>query len=264
MEQLRVAIVDDEPAPREQLAFLLEESGCVVIEKFKDSEDFLDWFLSKGKVEIDVLFFDVCMPGLSGLELLTSLKNPPFTVFVTAYSHYAYEAYQADAIDYILKPATTEKIDHMIDKILKIIYPAITTKRIKQAIVESQKLKILAKVGESNLLLQPKAATHFEIKNSIVWAYIDGKPFQTEWKTLLAVEQQFKDIGYTRISRGMIVRIDAIVGFKIIHKKHGNHIELWLTKNIIVKASRSHTSPLTHLLRNRAISEIGIEVCIIK
>ncbi|HIU05477.1 MAG TPA: response regulator, partial [Candidatus Coprousia avicola] len=102
---LRAMIVDDEAPARSELRFLLEQTGKTssiieassvrsAIEKLMENR-------------VDVVFLDISMPSASGLQLaeaLHKLKNPPAIVFVTAYSDHAVEAFDVDAVDYLLKP----------------------------------------------------------------------------------------------------------------------------------------------------------------
>ncbi len=104
---LRCLIVDDEPLARHLLAdyvgkvaFLELHAACasplVALEILRT-------------VPIDLLFLDVHMPELTGLELLRSLPQPPLVVFTTAHSEYALPSYELDAVDYLLKPITLER-----------------------------------------------------------------------------------------------------------------------------------------------------------
>jgi two-component system LytT family response regulator len=76
---------------------------------------------------IDVIFLDISMPKTSGMQLaeaLHKLKNPPAVVFVTAYSEYALEAFNVDAVDYLMKPVETDRLNRALDKVEAIVKPA--------------------------------------------------------------------------------------------------------------------------------------------
>lgn len=66
--------------------------------------------------EVDLLFLDIQMPGLSGTNLLKSIANPPVTIFTTAYSEYAAEAFDLNAVDYLLKPFSTARFEQAMEK----------------------------------------------------------------------------------------------------------------------------------------------------
>lgn len=70
--------------------------------------------------QIDVLFLDIRMPALNGIDFLKSLKNPPAVIFTTAFSEYAVNSYELDAVDYLLKPITIERFQKSLEKLFKL------------------------------------------------------------------------------------------------------------------------------------------------
>lgn len=70
------------------------------------------------KNEVDLIFLDIQLPGMTGLELLRSLKNPPLVVFTTSFPEYALESYEFNVIDYLLKPISYERFSRTVDKII--------------------------------------------------------------------------------------------------------------------------------------------------
>jgi two-component system LytT family response regulator len=115
---LRALIVDDEPAARSELRYLLEAAGNIrVIGEASNAEEAFELI---SQVPYDVIFLDIRMPGLSGTELARKLSQPkerPFIVFVTAYSEHAVEAFEVDADDYLVKPVSEERLQKTIEKI---------------------------------------------------------------------------------------------------------------------------------------------------
>ncbi|HJW43520.1 MAG TPA: response regulator, partial [Geothrix sp.] len=107
MKPLKVLVVDDEPLARERLSRLLQEAGCDLIGELGDGVALLDWL--KEPHEVDVIFLDIQMPGLSGLEVLAEVPDGPPVVFVTAYSSYAVRAFELAAVDYLLKPVFEDR-----------------------------------------------------------------------------------------------------------------------------------------------------------
>jgi two-component system response regulator AlgR len=107
----KALIVDDEPPARARLSALLRELGQVeVVGEAGDAAATLELV---GKLNPDILYLDVRMPGMSGLELarhLARLPDPPAIVFITAHDEHALEAFEADAVGYLLKPVRREKL----------------------------------------------------------------------------------------------------------------------------------------------------------
>ena len=99
---LKAIVIDDEPLALEVIRALTEKVIFVELAGyFTDSFQAME-FLQKTKV--DLLFLDIKMPDISGIELLKSFPEPPMVIFTTAYSEYAVEGFELDAIDYLLKP----------------------------------------------------------------------------------------------------------------------------------------------------------------
>lgn len=126
---LRAMIVDDEAPARSELRFLLEQTGKIARSLMASSVRSAIEMLMESRV--DVVFLDISMPGASGLQLaeaLHKLKNPPAIVFVTAYSDHAVEAFDVDAVDYLMKPVEEARLDRAIEKVMQHAKPSRTAK----------------------------------------------------------------------------------------------------------------------------------------
>ena len=98
---------------------------------------------------VDLMFLDIRMPVLNGIDFIKSLKTPPAVIFTTAYSEYAVSSYELEAIDYLLKPITYERFSKSIDKYLKIQpapepSPAYTYFKVNGKLVKLQHADIIA------------------------------------------------------------------------------------------------------------------------
>ncbi len=122
---MKIAIIDDEPYSREEMKHLLSHYSWVeIVGEASSAEKGLEIILTK---EPDVLFLDIEMPGMSGVELaeaLQKMKKRPEIVFATAYPDYALKAFRVDAIDYLVKPFDEEQLNHTMDRLAKVITPA--------------------------------------------------------------------------------------------------------------------------------------------
>ncbi len=99
---MRCIIVDDEPLARQGLQDKAQKTGFIDIAGMFSGGVEANRFLSENTV--DLMFLDIQMPDITGLELLQTLKNPPMVIFTTAYSEYALKGFDLDVIDYLLKP----------------------------------------------------------------------------------------------------------------------------------------------------------------
>ncbi|GAE34825.1 LytR/AlgR family response regulator transcription factor [Halalkalibacter akibai] len=115
---IRTVIIDDEPFSRDELTFLLQQHNEIDIVAEADSgEKGLELVI---KHEPDVIFVDIEMPQMSGLDLATalqSLKKVPLIIFATAYPNYAAKAFRVQALDYLVKPFAEEQIGETIARI---------------------------------------------------------------------------------------------------------------------------------------------------
>lgn len=117
---IRALLVDDEPLAREELAALLEEVGGVKV--VGEAGNGKDGLLKARELAPDVMFLDVDMPGLSGVEVSSLLPEPrPALVFVTAHQQYALDAFDEAALDYLLKPVDPERLTKTIKRLDNVI-----------------------------------------------------------------------------------------------------------------------------------------------
>ncbi|HEX8619088.1 MAG TPA: response regulator, partial [Thermoanaerobaculia bacterium] len=114
---IRTLIVDDEPLARARVAMLLAKHPDVeLIGEAGDGEAARELIAAKRP---DLVLLDIQMPGLTGLELLGSLPedSAPSVVFLTAYDEYAVEAFDAAAVDYVLKPVDPKRLGRALDRV---------------------------------------------------------------------------------------------------------------------------------------------------
>lgn len=120
MGKLKALIVDDEPLIRAELRAILEKLGTAeVVGGAASAKEALKLISA---LDYDLVFLDIQMPGLTGLEVAEKLKErpkSPMIIFVTAYSRYAPKAFDLDAVDYILKPFDEDRVRHAVEKAIK-------------------------------------------------------------------------------------------------------------------------------------------------
>lgn len=119
MRSIRALIVDDEAPARAHLRTLLEEVEGVEI--VGEASNAVEAEKLLRVAEHDVVFLDIRMPGMDGVraaELYSGLPKPPFVVFTTAYEEYAQQAFDVDAIDYLLKPISKDRLRKCIRKVV--------------------------------------------------------------------------------------------------------------------------------------------------
>lgn len=123
-------IVDDEPLAREAMKLLIEESNNLqLIGSFNSAStasDFMEQHVT------DLVFLDIQMPGITGIEFARTISKKTLVIFTTAYTEYALDSYEVDAIDYLIKPVESERFQKAVDKALS--YHSLLLKEEKEAI----------------------------------------------------------------------------------------------------------------------------------
>ena len=118
--KLRTLIVDDEYPARQELRYALSEFENVeIVGEAANAKEALALI---NALDYTVLFLDISMPGMNGLELgraIQELPNRPYVIFVTAYDEYAVQAFEVDAVDYLLKPVEPRRLKQAVEKVMK-------------------------------------------------------------------------------------------------------------------------------------------------
>ena len=114
MKKVKCLVVDDEPIAREIIASHLDKvPNWEIMGSCKNADEAYEALL---KEDIDIIFLDIEMPEITGVEFLQTLKNPPLVIFTTAYSEYALKGYELNVVDYLLKPITFNRFFQSVQK----------------------------------------------------------------------------------------------------------------------------------------------------
>ncbi|NQY30275.1 MAG: response regulator transcription factor [Flavobacteriaceae bacterium] len=206
--KIKCLLVDDEP-----LAIKLIEnhiSKIDTLEVVAKCNNALKAFEILNTQEIDLMFLDIKMPSLTGIDFLKTLKNPPKTIFTTAYRDYAIESYDLEAVDYLLKPITFERFFKAIDRLLR-----------ENKIVESTKKEttqadyIIVKSGNKHHKIVMGDILYIEsLKDYIKIHTIDDKHIVSKYK-IGDIEQDLKESHFLRVHRSYIININKINAFTL-------------------------------------------------
>ncbi len=232
---LRVAIAEDEPMNLKRLARMLADCGCGVVATFGNGLEVEDWMA--GGPEVDALFLDIQMPGLDGLSLRASLSPKIPVVFVSAHADLAVQAFDLEAVDYLLKPVTTERLAKALQRVRRALGQDLEEDPARRP--GGTRYPIVA--GEGVLLLDLLKTTHFEVEDQVVWAFA-GEKFRTRWRTLGEVEAAFPDAGLLRIHRHLLIRPEAVLGLR--SSGGGARVMVRMAGGLELEASRGATPKL--------------------
>ncbi|NTV74558.1 MAG: response regulator transcription factor [Holophaga sp.] len=240
LPSLRVAVAEDEPMNLNRMVRLLKGAGCEVVGTFSNGRALMAWLQSRP--DVDALFLDIRMPGPSGLEVLRSMPDAIPVVFVSGFPEHAVDAFEDEAVDYVLKPATAERLDKCLARIRKRLAglepPPPAAAPPPAAFARTRRYPV--KAGEGVVFLDLAKTTHFEVVDEVVFAHAGGR-FQTQWKALSEVEAAFPDSGLLRIHRHLLICPEHVVGVK---PAWGGRLVVNLGKGIELETSRGATAKL--------------------
>jgi two-component system LytT family response regulator len=115
MKVFKTLIIDDERLAREELKSILSEyTEIEVIDEAQNGDEGIEKIK---KLPLDLIFLDVSMPGMTGFDMLKKLDEIPHVIFVTAYDEYAIKAFEVNALDYLLKPIDSNRLNEALEKL---------------------------------------------------------------------------------------------------------------------------------------------------
>lgn len=206
---IRCLVVDDEPFAiglledfAKKVPFLQVKHTC------ESAREALD-ILKEGN--IDLMFLDIKMPDISGLDLLKSLKRPPVVIFTTAYSEYALESYNLDAIDYLLKPIPFDRFLKAVNKAREYIGEIHRDNEATppQPPPDTGKDYMFVKANYQILKVNFRDILYLEGLKDYVKIYCGGKPIITN-QSMKYFEGKLPASVFVRVHRSFIVSLDKI------------------------------------------------------
>lgn len=212
---LKTLIVDDEPIAREVLREELELiDGVEVIGEAEDGPKALDQI---ARHRPDLVLLDLQMPAMSGLEVVRGIRqgsHMPVIVIVTAYDSYAVEAFEAGAVDYLLKPVAQDRLRQAVDRASRVnerqaVERLAQLQEIAAPAAGPRPRKIVGKVGEEYFLLDASEILAFQAEGDLVWIVTARKKYLAT-QTLKAIEQRLGHSNFERIHRNALINVDHV------------------------------------------------------
>jgi two-component system LytT family response regulator len=208
-------IVDDEPIARKVLREELELIADVeIVGEAADGEAALKKI---GSEQPDLVLLDLQMPAMGGLDVVRQLKHGkhmPVIVIVTAYDQHALQAFEAGAIDYLLKPVGQERLSQAVERAKRV-----TGRQALERIGQLQEIadpaaaprtrRIVGKVGEEYFLLSADEIYAFQAEGDLVWIVTAKRKFLAT-QTLKELELRLKNSSFRRIHRNALVNVEHV------------------------------------------------------
>ena len=259
---LKAVLVDDEQLARDELGFLLGQVGGVAV--IGQAGNGLEALTTIERLQPDVVFLDVQMPGLTGFEVARRLLGGvvvPQIVFVTAYDQHAIEAFEVNAVDYLLKPVDQARLEVAVDRARRRVaadrpvgsstnVSSAELEKIIQAVAErqSRRERLAIKVGERFLLVQSAEIIYASLADEGITVVTSQYVGTSNYRTLDELHERLDPTVFWRVHRSHLVNINKI-----------KEIVPWFSRNYILRmkdektteipVSRTHTRRLREYLK---------------
>jgi two-component system, LytTR family, response regulator AlgR len=245
---MKLLIVDDESPARERLRRLLAElDDCEVVGEADNGEQAL---ASCGELRPDVVLLDVRMPGLSGIQVarhIDTLEDPPAVIFTTAYDQYAVEAFETEAVGYLLKPVRKEKLAHALRHAAR-ISPTRLVKVAESARIEHRREQICARLGEQLRLIPLQDIFYFLADQKYVTVRHKGGESLID-ESLKALAEEFAP-DFLRIHRNALIAEKYISAVE--RTDSGHYVVRVRDCGEVLEVSRRHASELLRRIRGES------------
>jgi two-component system LytT family response regulator len=246
-----VLIVDDEPAARRRLRSMVEELGEDVVGEADSGDDALS--LAR-ELEPDVLLLDIVMPEVDGLDVARHLPEPrPLIIFQTAHSDYALEAFEHEAVDFVVKPVRAERLEKALERARRRMEqpprPAISNELLEQIgsrigpTSSATARRLLVLDGTGHRVLRVREILLFTTDGRYVWAHTAPARFATTY-TLGELERRL-GAGFVRTSRAELVAIEHVQRVESLPE---GGLLLKLASGQVVRVSRRRAAEVRRLL----------------
>lgn len=204
---IRTLIIEDEPLARQTLRdFAAEIDGIKIIGEAADGRTAIDLIDS---LEPDLIFLDVQIPEMSGLEVLNRVKHQPFIIFTTAFDKYAVNAFELEAADYLLKPFGRARFQTAVERIRQ----RFEEKTAANLPPVSQPKEILTRffvrVRDSIVPIKTDDISYFEADDDYVKVFADKRSFLIH-QTLGEIESRLDASRFCRVHRSFIVNLEYV------------------------------------------------------
>jgi two-component system response regulator LytT len=212
---LKALVVDDEAPARSELRYLLDETGGV--EVIGEAGNALEAIQLIKAIPYDVIFLDIQMPGLTGVQLaevLAGLQRPPAIIFVTAHSEHAVKAFEVRAVDYLVKPVDLERLKDAVSRLIPVSEQGPV--KIERVPVEKAGKKLLVTVDDILYIMA---------KDDYSYLHTEGDRYLSTM-SLAMLEDKLANSGFFRIHRRYLVNLARV---KEVVPMYGGTLLLTLT-----------------------------------
>lgn len=229
MNKIKVLIIDDELLARELLkSYLADDSRLEVVGECSNG---FEGALAIQELKPELVFLDIQMPKINGFEMLELLSDPPVIIFSTAFEEFAIRAFEANAVDYLLKPYPRERVQAAVEKAVRLMQSGAGAKeeigQLSQAHDENSGLltRIVVKSGSKIRIIPVETIDYLESDDDFVMIYCKEGRFLKQ-KTMKYFETHLDPKKFIRIHRSCIVNASQLAELQ----QYGKESWMLLTK----------------------------------
>ena len=251
---IRALIAEDEPLARAKLRELIaDEPDLELVAEAADGAEAAELI---DRLEPDLVFLDVHMPAMSGIETLERVQHKPAVIFTTAYDQYALAAFELAAIDYLLKPFSEERFREAMSRARRLLSAAAPADAAEPSPAQTSTLErasdAFSKRPLTRLFVRDRNAIRpivlaqverFEARDDYVAVFTNGRSYLLNLP-LQKLEERLDPDQFTRVHRSHIVNLDFIAA---IHAHDASRLIVQLADGTRIIASRSGSQRIKHL-----------------
>ncbi len=203
--KIKCLAIDDEPLALQQISAYIDSTQF--LEKMALCQSAFEAIEFTDQQPVDLMFVDINMPDLNGLDFVKSLKNKPYIIFTTAYSEYALEGFKVDAVDYILKPISYDEFLRAVNKVRDRMT---TTAAATSETVTMNKESLFVKSEYKLIRIQLADIKYIESANEYIQIHLETEKPITTLVRLKTIEGELPKDKFMRVHRSFIVNLDKV------------------------------------------------------
>ena len=248
---VRSLIVEDEPLARKTLRDLVADTSWLTL--VGEAADGLTAVRQIDEIKPQLVFLDVDLPELNGLQVLERVSHPPEVVFTTAYDHYALSAFEFDALDYLLKPFGSERFQQTLERVRRRLFNVTpetsaqlaTLERARHALQSNQDTtlsRIFVREGDFSFPIEIKNIIRLEACDDYTAVYVDGRRYLVH-VGLSEFTARLDPKDFLRVHRSHTVNLNHVTSAEEFDRR----VVLHLSDRSQVTASRTGTQEFRRL-----------------
>ena len=245
--QVTCIVVDDEPLARRKLRELMRSTPWLTC--IGEADNGREALRAIDEQQPRLVFLDVRMPGMSGIDVARRAQHAPAIIFTTAYDRYAVTAFELAAIDYLLKPFSRERFEQALERArqtLEARSPTPTAQRLPDLSAAPATVgRIFVRDGGRIVPLRVSTVQHFEACDDFIYVHTAGRRYRLN-VSLNAIAEKLDPRLFVRVHRSYVVNLDGVTGWTAYDAAR---FELTLRDGTTLIASREGSRLLRSLVR---------------